>query len=208
MDTVPTGIAVGPDGALYVSTLTGFPFPEGGAVVYRMEDKDKDGDALEPGETTVFASGLTTATDLAFEKDGSLLVAQFSLDMLTEAPGNVVRIKNGAMSVVGAPLVSPTGITVLDDGTILVAQEFLGIVADINSATNIVKSSGGPDGGPAAGPAEAPATPAPSGTVRPPSTGDAGLADNDASSAWLPAAALLAAIATIGGGVLATSKNR
>ncbi|MGE0058890.1 MAG: ScyD/ScyE family protein [Dehalococcoidia bacterium] len=208
MDTVPTGIAVGPDGALYVSTLTGFPFPQGGAVVYRMEDKDKDGDAMEPGETTVFASGLSTATDLAFDKDGSLLVAQFSLDMLSEAPGNVVRIKNGVTSVVGAPLVSPTGITVLADGTILVAQEFLGVVADINSATAIVKSAGGP-GGPGGAPAGGPATPPPSGgTVRPPSTGDAGLADSDGANAWLPVAALLAVMATVGGGVLAVSRNR
>lgn len=67
-----------------------------------MEDKDKDGDAMEAGETTVFASGLTTATDIAFEEDGSLLVAQFSLNMLQEAPGNVVRINNGQTSVVGA----------------------------------------------------------------------------------------------------------
>jgi hypothetical protein len=127
--------------------------------------------------------------------------------MLSEAPGNVVRIKNGQTSVVGAPLISPTGITVLDDGTIIVAQEFLGIVADINSATNIVKSSGGP-GGPAAGPGTAPTTPPSSGTVRPPSTGDAGLADSDSSSGWLPAGALLAALATVGGGVLAVSRKR
>jgi hypothetical protein len=206
MDQVPTGIVVGPDGALYVSTLTGFPFPEGGAVVYRMQDKDGDGDAMEAGETTVFASGLTTATDLAFDKDGSLLVAQFSLDMLTEAPGNVVRVKDGALSVVGAPLISPTGITVLGDGTIMVAQEFLGIVADINSATSIVKSSGGP-GGPGGAPTAGGGS-APTGTVRPPSTGDAGLADSNASSSWLPAAALLTALATVGGGVFAVSRKR
>jgi hypothetical protein len=191
MDTVPTGLAIGPDGALYVSTLTGFPFPSGGAVVYRMEDKDKDGDALEAGETTVYASGLTTATDLTFEKDGSLLVAQFSLNMLAQAPGNVVRIKGGVQSIVGAPLVSPTGITVLADGTILVAMEFLGIVADIESAAKIVQSAGPPGG--AGGPGGAPGGGAPAGapggaggaqggaptggTVRPPSTGDGGLAD-------------------------------
>jgi hypothetical protein len=30
MDAVPTSVALGPDGALYVSQLTGFPFPVGG----------------------------------------------------------------------------------------------------------------------------------------------------------------------------------
>jgi hypothetical protein len=183
MQTVPTGLVVGPDGALYVSTLTGFPFPQGGAAVYRVEDKDKDGDALESGEVTVFASGLTTATDLAFDKDGSLLVAQFSLNMLTQAPGNVVRIRGGAQTVVGAPLVSPTGLTVLNDGTILVAQEFLGIVADIDSAAKIVASAGGP-GGPGGAPTSGGSAP-----VRPPSTGDGGLA-GAGDSAWLPFAAI------------------
>jgi hypothetical protein len=41
MDSVPTSVAVGPDGAYYVSELTGFPFPVGGARIYRVE----------PGET-------------------------------------------------------------------------------------------------------------------------------------------------------------
>ena len=31
MQAVPTAVAEGPDGALYVSQLTGFPFPVGGS---------------------------------------------------------------------------------------------------------------------------------------------------------------------------------
>ncbi|MCC6990862.1 MAG: ScyD/ScyE family protein, partial [Acidobacteria bacterium] len=34
MESVPTSIAEGPDGTLYVGELTGFPFPAGGANVY------------------------------------------------------------------------------------------------------------------------------------------------------------------------------
>ena len=35
-DAVPTSVARGPDGAFYVGQLTGFPFPVGGANVYRI----------------------------------------------------------------------------------------------------------------------------------------------------------------------------
>ena len=62
VETVPTGMTSGPDGATYVATLTGFPFPSGGARVLRLQDGNGDGDALDPGETTVYASGFTTAT--------------------------------------------------------------------------------------------------------------------------------------------------
>ena len=36
MDPVPTSVAIGPDGAYYVGTLTGFPFPKGGASVLKV----------------------------------------------------------------------------------------------------------------------------------------------------------------------------
>jgi len=35
-DPVPTGLARGPDGALYVGLLTGVPFAPGAASVYRV----------------------------------------------------------------------------------------------------------------------------------------------------------------------------
>ena len=36
MQSVPTSITRGPDGAYYVGELTGFPFPKGAAQVYRV----------------------------------------------------------------------------------------------------------------------------------------------------------------------------
>jgi hypothetical protein len=36
MQAVPTSVAVAPDGAYYVGQLTGFPFPVGGARVFRV----------------------------------------------------------------------------------------------------------------------------------------------------------------------------
>jgi hypothetical protein len=70
-DSVPTSVAVGPDGAYYVGELTGFgaPLPPpGDAKVYRVA----------PGEApTVFCSGFNRIIDIAFDGDGSLYVLQF-----------------------------------------------------------------------------------------------------------------------------------
>ncbi len=130
MDQVPTGLTIGPDGAVYVTTLTGFPFPTGEARVYRLEDLSGDGDALDDGETTIFAEGLTTATDLAFDIDGSLLVTEFSTDFLAQAPGRLVRVRDGVLSTVATGLVSPTAVLV-QGARILVTQEFIGVVSEI-----------------------------------------------------------------------------
>jgi hypothetical protein len=56
-ESVPTDVVRGPDGAYYVSELTGFPFIPGAARIWRVV----------PGQTpTVWASGLTNVTSLAF----------------------------------------------------------------------------------------------------------------------------------------------
>ena len=134
---VPTGMTTGPDGAAYLATLTGFPFPTGGAKVFRMLDRNGDGDALDPGETEVYAEGFTTATDVAFLPDRSLLVTEYSTDMLklaekgfarsAEHPGRLVRWERGVRSVVAAELVSPTSVAVVN-GLAYVSEEYAGRV--------------------------------------------------------------------------------
>jgi len=192
MDQVPTGLEVGPDGALYVTTLTGFPFPPEAARVYRLEDSSGDGDALDDGETTIYAEGLTAATNLAFDLDGSLLVTEFSLNLLAEAHGRLVRVVDGAIAeVVAEPLITPTGVTVMGDGTILVSQEFLGIVAEVSEAVAIASSP-------------------PPGAITPPATGDAGLAASDPTAPYVIAALLSLGLAAgvAAAGRLALGRSR
>ncbi|RPF29125.1 ScyD/ScyE family protein [Georgenia muralis] len=66
---VPNAVVKGPDGALYVGQLTGFPFVPGTATVWR----------IVPGQAPeVYADGFTNIIDLAFTDDGDLLVLQIS----------------------------------------------------------------------------------------------------------------------------------
>jgi streptogramin lyase len=136
-DFVPTGLAMGPDGALYVSGLTGFPFSEGASMVYRLEDADGDGDVMEDGEMTVFAEGLSTSTALAFDNDGNLLATEFRSGLDPANPemlGRVVMWADGEWDVVAENLITPTGLAVGPDGTIYVAQEFMGNILAIRPA--------------------------------------------------------------------------
>ncbi|GAB1544974.1 hypothetical protein NUACC21_76500 [Scytonema sp. NUACC21] len=66
--SVPTGIKVGPDGALYATEYTYFPYPEGQARVWKISDD------LE--QFTAVAEGFTQLTDLAFDEKGDLYLLQ------------------------------------------------------------------------------------------------------------------------------------
>jgi hypothetical protein len=106
MDAVPTAAAIGPDGAIYVSQLTGFPFPVGQASIWRVV----------PGHApTKYVTGLTNVTDLAFGKDGSLYVVQIAdTGLLRLNPsGSVVRIsaRGGPRTTLVSGLKTPYGIT-------------------------------------------------------------------------------------------------
>lgn len=108
---VPTSVAKGPDGAIYVSQLTGFPFEKGSAKIYRISRR---------GNVRVYASGLTNVTDLAFNKRGVLYAVQLSTEGLLTGPiGSLVRIPKGGgstHSVVEGGLFAPYGVA-LRSGT-------------------------------------------------------------------------------------------
>jgi hypothetical protein len=74
MQAVPTSVEEGPDGNYYVGQLTGFPFPVGGANVYRVNPRT--------GRQTVVARGFTNIMDLAFGRDGTLYVLEIDADGL------------------------------------------------------------------------------------------------------------------------------
>lgn len=83
---VPTSIAVGRDGALYVGTLRGVPTLPGTADVYR----------IVPGHAPVAAvTGLSAVSDVAFDHQGRLLVLEFNTGGLLApetTPGALLRV--------------------------------------------------------------------------------------------------------------------
>jgi hypothetical protein len=69
-EPVPTALAVGPDGDLYVGLLTGFPYVRGSASVLRVN--------RETGVISTYTSGLTNIVDLLFDPAGRLYVLEMS----------------------------------------------------------------------------------------------------------------------------------
>ncbi len=117
MQPVPTSVAEGPDGALYVGQLTGFPFPAGGANVYRVT----------PGNVPeVYAAGFTNIIDIAFDREGALYVLQIARNgLLSGNPvGALIRVAPGGERTELFPgaLISPGGMTIARDGTIYVSR--------------------------------------------------------------------------------------
>ena len=106
---MPTTVALGPDGALYVGQLTGFPFTKGGANIYRWA---ADG-------VTTYATGFTNVIDIAFGPDGSLYVLEIAKEGLlaADAGGRLVRIDPDGTetTVIDEGLQAPTSVAVTDD---------------------------------------------------------------------------------------------
>ena len=118
-DPVPTTVVEGPDGALYVGQLTGFPFWRGTAEVLRVAN---DGSSIE-----VYASGFTAVVDLAVAADGTLYVLEVAAGQVPPFPppnpglgiGRLVRqCVGGAQEVLLAGLESAVGVALGPDGAV------------------------------------------------------------------------------------------
>lgn len=119
MQSVPTTVARGPDGALYVGELTGFPFKPGAARIWRIESGKKP---------KVYATGFTNVVDIAFDRKGRLLVLQISKKgLLSNDPtGALYRLeKKGGKRVelAAGKLTMPGGVVVGRDGAIYVTNK-------------------------------------------------------------------------------------
>jgi hypothetical protein len=76
IQSVPTSVAIGPDGAYYVGELTGFPAPAGASRVWRVAPGTQHAHCGVSPACAVVVSGLTSIIDLAFGPNGKLYVAQ------------------------------------------------------------------------------------------------------------------------------------
>jgi len=130
---VPTSVTRGPDGYWWVGTLTGFPFPTGGASVWRVPPWG--------GDPELCSSGFTTIVDLAFDPFGRLYVLEISGGLKVpptgpppplKTPGRLMRLDNcGAAPVTvydnadpaeGVVLEYPGGVVIGLDGAAYVTN--------------------------------------------------------------------------------------
>lgn len=105
VQAVPTDVVVGPDGALYVSELTGFPFPPGGSVIWRVV----------PGQApSVYATGLTNVTSLDWRGNTLYAVQLSDTGLLGGMEGSLRRVVPGgsAHPVVAGGLFAPYGVAI------------------------------------------------------------------------------------------------
>jgi DNA-binding beta-propeller fold protein YncE len=129
---VPTTVVKGPDGAYYVGQLTGFPFPVGGASVFRVR----------PGRApTVFAGGFTNIIDIAFDKRGRLYVLEIATNGLANTPenelpvGRLVRVdKDGSRTTLASEGLNAPGGFVLGHGAAYITNNSI-----LSDAGQVVK---------------------------------------------------------------------
>jgi DNA-binding beta-propeller fold protein YncE len=130
--SVPTSVVKGPDGAYYVGELTGFPFPVGGARVWRAV----------PGEDPeVFADGFTNIIDIAFDKRGRLYVLEIATNGLANTPenelpvGRLVRVdKDGSRTTLASEGLAAPGGFVLGHGAAYITNNSI-----LSDAGQVVK---------------------------------------------------------------------
>lgn len=108
-DAVPTAVTVGPDGAYYVSELTGDPFTVGAANIYRVP---RGG-----GTPQVVYSGFTAINDLAFGCDRALYVLQIATGPGLSGPGALIRVgRNGSRTEIATGQLPRPGGLAIDCG--------------------------------------------------------------------------------------------
>lgn len=126
--SVPTSIAIGPDGSIYVGELKGFPAPTGESSIWRVSPSaDAAQCGADPDCTELFDGGFTSIIDMVFGPDGKLYVAEldelswFATEFGFPSPGGTINACDVATLTcdevaTGIPML--TAITFGSDGTL------------------------------------------------------------------------------------------
>jgi sugar lactone lactonase YvrE len=112
---VPTSLALGPDGAVYVGELA-LGAGRNKARVWRVP--------LDGTPPSLFATGFTTITGLAFAPDGSLYVSELTLNPNRLSPNGAIvhRKADGTKTTYKKSIAYPAGLAVAPDGSLYVSN--------------------------------------------------------------------------------------
>lgn len=114
---VPTGVAIGPDGDIYVSFLSGFPFEPESTRIERWS---------AAGELVNTFGGLTLVTDVHVGDDGTVYAVEFASGLgdrgFNPDSGRVVAISDdGEITTLLDGLRQPYGLAQAPDGSLVVS---------------------------------------------------------------------------------------
>lgn len=125
MQSVPTGIVMGPNNAVYAGEFTGFPFVPGDARVWR----------LTPSGGSLVAEGFTNIIDVAIDSRDNLYVLEMYENGLLGADSSNASTMAGALIKVAPDgsktkvqvdgLISPTGMALGPDDSIYISNNGL-----------------------------------------------------------------------------------
>lgn len=119
MQSVPTSIATGSDGALYIGELTGYPNPDGAARIFRVSADN---------QPVVYAEGFSQIVDLAFDNQGGLYVLEFastslaSLDTIPSGALIYIAPDGSRKTIASEGLLFPTALALASNGDIYISN--------------------------------------------------------------------------------------
>lgn len=119
MESVPTAVTRGPDGALHVAEFTGFPFTAGASRVVRIGDD---------GEVSVVADGFTNVIDVAYDRHRRLYVLEIFRNGAAsgDPTGALTRVDpDGTRTVLADDLITPTSVAVAPNDDVYVTNAAL-----------------------------------------------------------------------------------
>jgi len=140
-EPVATSVAIGPDGAYYVSELKGFPFPTGESRIWRIDPAARHAECGTSDQCSIVGDGFTSIVDLAFGPNGTLFVTEideasaaavelgvfFGLpDVLQGGTVNACNSTTWSCSPVATEIPVPTAVAVHGMGNVYYTQSGLG----------------------------------------------------------------------------------